>query len=139
MTAFFDACIDADYNGLLTKEWMKENRVSLIMRTASGANAGGGNLTDRDKGFVHDLTSFACDVATGVLARSMDMEIDNLHPAHAKRIEDIIAENKLPFPVFRDKFIAMPSGRDYARAIVVAAVKEAPMVLRSSLRMSLNI
>ncbi|EFH8573703.1 TPA: exodeoxyribonuclease VIII [Escherichia coli] len=129
MTAFFEAYLGADYTdrGLLTKEWMKGNRVSRITRTASGANAGGGNLTDRGEGFVHDLTSLARDVATGVLARSMDLDIYNLHPAHAKRIEEIIAENKPPFSVFRDKFITMPGGLDYSRAIVVASVKEAPI------------
>ncbi|EKK0430654.1 exodeoxyribonuclease VIII [Escherichia coli] len=129
MTAFFEAYLNADYTdrGLLTKEWMKGNRVSRITRTASGANAGGGNLTDRGEGFVHDLTSLARDVATGVLARSMDVDIYNLHPAHAKRIEEIIAENKPPFSVFRDKFITMPGGLDYSRAIVVASVKEAPI------------
>ncbi len=129
MTAFFEAYLGADYTdrGLLTKEWMKGNRVSRITRTASGANAGGGNLTDRGEGFVHDLTSLARDVATGVLARSMDLDIYNLHPAHAKRIEEIIAENIPPFSVFRDKFITMPGGLDYSRAIVVASVKEAPI------------
>ncbi|GDW89289.1 exonuclease VIII [Escherichia coli] len=129
ITAFFEAYLNADYTvrGLLTKEWMKGNRVSHITRTASGANAGGGNLTDRGEGFVHDLTSLARDVATGVLARSMDLDIYNLHPAHAKRIEEIIAENKPPFSVFRDKFITMPGGLDYSRAIVVASVKEAPI------------
>lgn len=129
LTAFFEAYLNADYTdrGLLKKEWMKGNRVSRITRTASGANAGGGNLTDRGEGFVHDLTSLARDVATGVLARSMDVDIYNLHPAHAKRIEEIIAENKPPFSVFRDKFITMPGGLDYSRAIVVASVKEAPI------------
>lgn len=129
LTAFFEAYLNADYTdrGLLTKEWMKGNRVSRITRTASGANAGGGNLTDRGEGFVHDLTSLVRDVATGVLARSMDVDIYNLHPAHAKRIEEIIAENKPPFSVFRDKFITMPGGLDYSRAIVVASVKEAPI------------
>ncbi|GCJ49527.1 exonuclease [Escherichia coli] len=129
ITAFFEAYLNADYTdrGLLTKEWMKGNRVSRITRTASGANAGGGNLTDRGEGFVHDLTSLVHDVATGVLARSMDVDIYNLHPAHAKRVEEIIAENKPPFSVFRDKFITMPGGMDYSRAIVVASVKEAPI------------
>ncbi|EOM7766348.1 3'-5' exoribonuclease [Escherichia coli] len=129
ITAFFETYLNADYTdrGLLTKEWMKGNRVSRITRTASGANAGGGNLTDRGEGFVHDLTSLVRDVATGVLARSMDVDIYNLHPAHAKRVEEIIAENKPPFSVFRDKFITMPGGMDYSRAIVVASVKEAPI------------
>ncbi|EQB7792113.1 exodeoxyribonuclease VIII [Escherichia coli] len=126
---FISAWLDTEHidRGLLTKEWRKGNRVSRITRTASGANAGGGNLTDRGEGFVHDLTSLARDVDTGVLARSMDVDIYNLHPAHAKRIEEIIAENKPPFSVFRDKFITMPGGLDYSRAIVVASVKEAPI------------
>ncbi|EFN9633240.1 exodeoxyribonuclease VIII [Escherichia coli] len=126
---FISAWLDTEHidRGLLTKEWRKGNRVSRITCTASGANAGGGNLTDRGEGFVHDLTSLARDVATGVLARSMDVDIYNLHPAHAKRVEEIIAENKPPFSVFRDKFITMPGGLDYSRAIVVASVKEAPI------------
>ncbi len=99
MTYFIEAYQDADYTdrGLLTKEWMKGNRVSRISRTPSGANAGGGILTDRGEGFVHDDASLARDVATGVLARSMDVDIYNIHPAHAKRIGEIIAENKPPF------------------------------------------
>ncbi|EMV7277363.1 exodeoxyribonuclease VIII [Escherichia coli] len=134
MTSFIEAYLGADYTdrGLLTKEWMKGNRVSRISRTPSGANAGGGNITDRGEGFVHDLTSLARDVATGVLARSMDLDIYNLHPAHAKRIEEIVSDNKPPFSVFRDKFIAMPGHLDYSRAIVVASVKEAPIGIEAT-------
>ncbi|AXD05117.1 exodeoxyribonuclease VIII [Salmonella enterica subsp. enterica serovar Milwaukee str. SA19950795] len=126
---FVTAWLNAEHpdRGLLVKEWQKGNRVSRITRTASGANAGGGNKTDRGEGFIHDQTSLARDVATGVLARSMDVDIYDLHPAHAKRVDEIVAENKPPFSVFRDKFIAMPGGMDYSRAIVVASVKEAPI------------
>ncbi|EJF2892334.1 3'-5' exoribonuclease [Escherichia coli] len=134
MTAFFEAYLDADYTdrGLLTKEWMKGNRVLRISRTPSGANAGGGILTDRGEGFVHDDASVERDVAAGVLARSMDIDIYNPHPAHAKRIEEIVSENKPPFSVFRDKFIAMPGHQDYSRAIVVASVKEAPIGIEAT-------
>ncbi|EBQ8433329.1 exonuclease VIII [Salmonella enterica] len=126
---FISAWLDTEHidRGLLVKEWVKGNRVSHITRTASSANAGGGNLTDRGEGFVHDQASLERDVAMGVLARAMDVDIYNPHPAHEKRIDEIIAENKPPFSVFRDKFIAMPGGRDYSRAIVVASVKEAPI------------
>ncbi|EEP9290038.1 PD-(D/E)XK nuclease-like domain-containing protein [Salmonella enterica] len=126
---FFNAWFGTDHidRGLLVKEWKKGKRVSGISRTPSGANAGGGILTDRGEDFIHDKASLSRDVATGVLARSMDVDIYNLHPAHAKRIEEIIAENKPPFSVFRDKFINMPGGLDYSRAIVVASVKEAPV------------
>ncbi|HFO9254462.1 TPA: 3'-5' exoribonuclease [Escherichia coli] len=134
MTAFFEAYLDADYTdrGLLTKEWMKGNRALRISRTPSGANAGGGILTDRGEGFVHDDASVERDVAAGVLARSMDIDIYNPHPAHAKRIEEIVSENKPSFSVFRDKFIAMPGHLDYSRAIVVASVKEAPIGIEAT-------
>ncbi|EFO1912994.1 exodeoxyribonuclease VIII, partial [Escherichia coli O157] len=126
---FISTWMKTDYvdQGLLAKEWQKGNYVTGITRTPSGANAGGGNLTDRGEGFTHNQASLARDIATGVLARSMDVDIYNLHPAHAKRVEEIVAENKPPFSVFRDKFIAMPGGLDYSRAIVVASVKEAPI------------
>ncbi|ENQ7941185.1 exodeoxyribonuclease VIII [Escherichia coli] len=131
---FISTWMKTDYldQGLLTKEWQNGNYVSGITRTPSGANAGGGNITDRGEGFKHDKTSLARDVATGVLARSMDVDIYNLHPAHAKRVEEIIAENKPPFSVFRDKFIAMPGHLDYSRAIVVASVKEAPIGIEAT-------
>ncbi|MEE6988799.1 exonuclease, partial [Escherichia coli :H19] len=131
---FISTWMKTDYldQGLLTKEWAKGNCVSEINRTPSGANAGGGILTDRGKGFVHDDASVAFDVATGVLARSMDVDIYNLHPAHAKRIEEIIAENKPPFSVFFGKFITMPGHKDYSRAITVASVKEAPVGIEAT-------
>ncbi len=34
--------------GLLVKEWAKATVISAIQRTESGANAGGGNKTDRN-------------------------------------------------------------------------------------------
>ncbi|HHT0302093.1 RecE family exodeoxyribonuclease [Raoultella planticola] len=126
---FFKAWFGTEHidRGLLVKEWKKGNRVSSISRTPSRANAGGSILTDRGEDFIHDKSSLSRDVATGVLARSMDIDIYDVHPAHAKRIDEIIAENKPPFSVFRDKFINMPGGLDYSRAIVVASVKEAPI------------
>ncbi|ECC9278894.1 hypothetical protein DSM88_25705, partial [Salmonella enterica subsp. enterica] len=126
---FIDAVLNTDYvdRGLLVKEWQKGNRVSWINRTPSGANAGGGILTDRGEGFVHDKASLARDVAMGVLARSMDLDIYNLHQAHAKRVDEIVADNKPPFDVFCKAFLNMPGGMDYSRAIVVASVKEAPI------------
>ena len=134
ITAFFEAYLNADYTdrGLLTKEWMKGNRVSRITRTASGANAGGGNFTDRGEGFVHDNASMAFDVATGKLARSMDVDIYNMHPSHTRRVNEIIAENDPCFSVFLKAFLNMPGGRDYSRAMVVASVKEAPEGIESS-------
>ncbi|EAP9507613.1 PD-(D/E)XK nuclease-like domain-containing protein [Salmonella enterica] len=126
---FIDAVVSTEHidRGLLVKEWQKGNRVSSINRTPSGANAGGGILTDRGEGVIHDKASLARDVAMGVLARSMDLDIYNLHQAHAKRVDEIVADNKPPFDVFCKAFLNMPGGMDYSRAIVVASVKEAPI------------
>ncbi|EAS3603976.1 exodeoxyribonuclease VIII [Salmonella enterica] len=126
---FISAWLDTEhiYRGLLVKEWQKGNRVSSINRTPSGANAGGGILTDRGEGVIHDKVSLARDVAMGVLARSMDLDIYNLHQAHSKRVDEIVADNKPPFDVFCKAFLNMPGGMDYSRAIVVASVKEAPI------------
>ncbi|EBQ9005166.1 exodeoxyribonuclease VIII [Salmonella enterica subsp. enterica serovar Blockley] len=126
---FIDAVVSTEHidRGLLVKEWVKGNYVPCINRTPSGANAGGGILTDRGEGFVHDKASLARDVAMGVLARSMDLDIYNLHQAHAKRVDEIVADNKPPFDVFCKAFLNMPGGMDYSRAIVVASVKEAPI------------
>ncbi|EIX8997410.1 exodeoxyribonuclease VIII [Salmonella enterica] len=126
---FIDVVVSTEHidRGLLVKEWQKGNRVSSINRTPSGANAGGGILTDRGEGVIHDKASLARDVAMGVLARSMDLDIYNLHQAHAKRVDEIVADNKPPFDVFCKAFLNMPGGMDYSRAIVVASVKEAPI------------
>ncbi|OZU13704.1 DNA breaking-rejoining protein [Salmonella enterica subsp. enterica serovar Altendorf] len=126
---FIDTVVSTEHidRGLLVKEWQKGNRVSSINRTPSGANAGGGILTDRGEGVIHDKASLARDVAMGVLARSMDLDIYNLHQAHAKRVDEIVADNKPPFDVFCKAFLNMPGGMDYSRAIVVASVKEAPI------------
>ncbi|EJI6318301.1 exodeoxyribonuclease VIII [Salmonella enterica] len=126
---FISAWLDTEHidRGLLVKEWQKGNRVSSINRTPSGTNAGGGILTDRGEGVIHDKVSLARDVAMGVLARSMDLNIYNLHQAHSKRVDEIVADNKPPFDVFCKAFLNMPGGMDYSRAIVVASVKEAPI------------
>ncbi|EOA7316031.1 RecE family exodeoxyribonuclease, partial [Escherichia coli] len=75
MTAFFEAYLGADYTdrGLLTKEWMKGNRVSRITRTTSGANAGGGNKTDRNPNLVHTLDTLDVEIAAATLP--MDFNI----------------------------------------------------------------
>ncbi|EPB9769735.1 RecE family exodeoxyribonuclease, partial [Escherichia coli] len=75
MTAFFEAYLGADYTdrGLLTKEWMKGNRVSRITRTASGANAGGGNKTDRNPNLVHTFDTLDVEIAAATLPKDFNI------------------------------------------------------------------
>nr|WP_247999331.1 RecE family exodeoxyribonuclease [Escherichia marmotae] len=133
MTAFFEAYLGADYTdrGLLTKEWMKGNRVSRITRTASGANAGGGNKTDR----LTPLTKTGrdCEIALGLLARKKEFDIYN--PPFEVDVEANAIMNHSPSvnSDVLDEFIAtcklfddMPGGMDYSRACNIATVKTTP-------------
>ncbi|EOB6369188.1 3'-5' exoribonuclease [Escherichia coli] len=133
MTSFIEAYLNADYTdrGLLTKEWMKGNRVSRISRTASGANAGGGNKTDR----LTPLTKTGrnCEIALGLLARKKEFDIYN--PPFEVDVEANAIMNHSPSvdSDVLDEFIAtcklfddMPGGMDYSRACNVATVKTTP-------------
>ncbi len=81
---------------MLTKEWMKGNRVSHITRTASVLM-----LAAETSPIAAKVSYTICVTGAG---RSHwrtgpfnGSGHHNLHPAHAKRIEEIIAENKPPF------------------------------------------
>ncbi|HIA3529509.1 TPA: PD-(D/E)XK nuclease-like domain-containing protein, partial [Escherichia coli] len=107
---FISAWLDTEHidRGLLTKEWRSGNRVSRITRTASGANAGGGNLTDRGEGFVHDLTSpdpEIVDIACGRSSAPMPQRVteeekqddeEKLQPSCAMADEQATAETVEP-------------------------------------------
>ncbi|MDT1817967.1 exonuclease, partial [Acinetobacter baumannii] len=41
--------------GILTKEWAAGNYITSINKTDTGANAGGGNKTDRNPDYQHSL------------------------------------------------------------------------------------
>ncbi|HCP1392140.1 TPA: hypothetical protein OCX37_004980, partial [Escherichia coli] len=133
MTAFFEAYLGADYTdrGLLTKEWMKGNRVSRITRTASGANAGGGNKTDRLTPLTKTGRNY--EIALGLLARKKEFDIYS--PPFEIDVEASAIMNHSPSvgSDVLDEFIAtcklfddMPGGMDYSRACNVATVKTTP-------------
>ncbi|MGA3767680.1 exonuclease, partial [Escherichia coli] len=90
MTAFFEAYLGADYTdrGLLTKEWMKGNRVSRITRTASGANAGGGNKTDRNPNLVHTFDTLDVEIAAATLP--MDFNIYEIPGSVYRRAKEVV-------------------------------------------------
>lgn len=64
---------------MLVKEWAKGNRVSAIQRTESGANAGGGNKTDRNPDYEHTLDTLDVEIAMATLP--MDFNIYELPAA----------------------------------------------------------
>lgn len=79
--------------GLLVKEWCKGNRVSAIQRTESGANAGGGNKTDRNPDYVHTLDTLDQEIALATLP--MDFNIYELPGSVYRRAKEIVKKKKV--------------------------------------------
>ncbi|HEA8497646.1 TPA: 3'-5' exoribonuclease [Escherichia coli] len=125
MTAFLEAYLDADYTdrGLLTKEWMKGNRVSRITRTASGANAGGGNKTDRNPDLVHTLDTLDVEAAAATLP--MDFNIYEIPGRVYRRAKEIVLKKESPFREWSAALRATPGILDYSRAAIFALIRSA--------------
>ncbi|EFC1656483.1 exodeoxyribonuclease VIII [Escherichia coli] len=125
MTAFFEAYLGADYTdrGLLTKEWMKGNRVSRITRTTSGANAGGGNKTDRNPNLVHTLDTLDVEIAAATLP--MDFNIYEIPGSIYRRAKEVVLKKESPFKEWSAELRATPGILDYSRAAIFALIRSA--------------
>ena len=125
ITAFFEAYLDADYTdrGLLTKEWMKGNRVSRITRTASGANAGGGNKTDRNPNLVHTFDTLDVEIAAATLP--MDFNIYEIPGSVYRRAKEVVLKKESPFKEWSAALRATPGILDYSRAAIFALIRSA--------------
>ncbi|WP_171935309.1 RecE family exodeoxyribonuclease [Escherichia coli] len=125
MTAFFEAYLGADYTdrGLLTKEWMKGNRVSRITRTASGANAGGGNKTDRNPNLAHTFDTLDVEIAAATLP--MDFNIYEIPGSVYRRAKEIVRKKESPFKEWSAALRAIPGILDYSRAAIFALIRSA--------------
>ncbi|WP_309243256.1 exonuclease [Escherichia coli] len=125
MTAFFEAYLGADYTdrGLLTKEWMKGNRVSRITRTASGANAGGGNKTDRNPNLVHTFDTLDVEIAAATLP--MDFNIYEIPGSVYRRAKEVVRKKESPFKEWSAALRATPGILDYSRAAIFALIRSA--------------
>ncbi|ELQ9451775.1 3'-5' exoribonuclease [Escherichia coli] len=125
ITAFFEAYLDADYTdrGLLTKEWMKGNRVSRITRTASGANAGGGNKTDRNPNLVHTFDTLDVEIAAATLP--MDFNIYEIPGSVYRRAKEIVLKRESPFKEWSAALRATPGILDHSRAAIFALIRSA--------------
>ncbi|KXR85485.1 exodeoxyribonuclease VIII [Escherichia coli] len=125
ITSFIEAYLDADYTdrGLLTKEWMKGNRVSRITRTASGANAGGGNKTDRNPNLVHTFDTLDVEIAAATLP--MDFNIYEIPGSVYRRAKEVVQKKESPFKEWSAALRAIPGILDYSRAAIFALIRSA--------------
>lgn len=107
--------------GLLVKEWRKGNRVSAIQRTESGANAGGGNKTDRNESLKHDMDSLDIEIALATLP--MDFNIYELPGSVYRRAKEIVKKKESPFKEWSAALRATPGILDYSRAAIFALIR----------------
>lgn len=110
-------------HGLLVKEWCKGNRVSAIQRTESGANAGGGNKTDRNPDYVHTLDTLDQEIALATLP--MDFNIYELPGSVYRRAKEIVKKKESPFKEWSAALRATPGILDYSRAAIFALIRSA--------------
>ncbi|EJU5647708.1 PD-(D/E)XK nuclease-like domain-containing protein [Salmonella enterica] len=123
---FISAWLDTEHidRGLLVKEWAKGNRVSAIQRTESGANAGGGNKTDRNPDYEHTLDTLDVEIAMATLP--MDFNIYELPGSVYRRAKEIVKKKESPFKEWSAALRATPGILDYSRAAIFALIRSAP-------------
>lgn len=109
--------------GLPVKEWAKGNRVSAIQRTESGANAGGGNKTDRNPDYEHTLDTLDVEIAMATLP--MDFNIYELPGSVYRRAKEIVKKKESPFKEWSAALRATPGILDYSRAAIFALIRSA--------------
>ena len=124
---FLTVWFKTDYidRGLLVKEWSKGNRVTTINRTPSGANAGGGIISDRK--FPQTILGLEHEIALALRARDREFDIYNVPLDIELQANSIM--NKMDDPEWlatRERFVSIPGGLDYSRACIIATVKTTP-------------
>ncbi|EPB1973328.1 3'-5' exoribonuclease [Escherichia coli] len=102
---------------------MKGNRVSRITRTASGANAGGGNKTDRNPNLVHTFDTLDVEIAAATLP--MDFNIYEIPGSVYRRAKEVVRKKESPFKEWSAALRAIPGILDYSRAAIFALIRSA--------------
>ncbi|EPW0505165.1 3'-5' exoribonuclease domain-containing protein, partial [Escherichia coli] len=96
---------------------------SRITRTASGANAGGGNKTDRNPDLVHTLDTLDVEAAAATLP--MDFNIYEIPGSVYRRAKEIVLKKESPFREWSAALRATPGILDYSRAAIFALIRSA--------------
>ncbi|EEJ3297795.1 exodeoxyribonuclease, partial [Salmonella enterica subsp. enterica] len=93
-------------------------------RTESGANAGGGNKTDRNPDYEHTLDTLDVEIAMATLP--MDFNIYELPGSVYRRAKEIVKKKESPFKEWSAALRATPGILDYSRAAIFALIRSAP-------------
>ncbi|HHU0332631.1 TPA: 3'-5' exoribonuclease domain-containing protein [Klebsiella variicola] len=109
--------------GILTKEWAAGNYITSINKTDTGANAGGGNKTDRNPDYQHSLDTLDIEIALATMP--MDFDIYNFPASVHRRAKEIVQKKESPFKEWSGALRSTPGILDYSRAAIFALIREA--------------
>ncbi|MDM7164539.1 exonuclease [Klebsiella pneumoniae] len=109
--------------GILTKEWTAGNYITSINKTDTGANAGGGNKTDRNPDYQHSLDTLDIEIALATMP--MDFDIYNFPASVYRRAKEIVQKKESPFKEWSAALRSTPGILDYSRAAIFALIREA--------------
>ena len=109
--------------GILTKEWAAGNYITSINKTDAGANAGGGNKTDRNPDYQHSLDTLDIEIALATMP--MDFDIYNFPASVHCRAKEIVQKKESPFKEWSAALRSTPGILDYSRAAIFALIREA--------------
>ncbi|HIE9062298.1 TPA: 3'-5' exoribonuclease domain-containing protein [Klebsiella variicola subsp. variicola] len=109
--------------GILTKEWAAGNYITSINKTDAGANAGGGNKTDRNPDYQHSLDTLDIEIALATMP--MDFDIYNFPASVQRRAKEIVQKKESPFKEWSAALRSTPGILDYSRAAIFALIREA--------------
>ncbi|HEI8760816.1 exonuclease [Klebsiella oxytoca] len=108
--------------GILTKEWAAGNYITSINKTDAGANAGGGNKTDRNPDYQHSLDTLDIEIALATMP--MDFDIYNFPASVHRRAKEIVQKKESPFKEWSAALRSTPGILDYSRAAIFALIRE---------------
>ncbi|EPZ1177240.1 RecE family exodeoxyribonuclease [Klebsiella oxytoca] len=109
--------------GILVKEWASVNRITSVQRTDAGANAGGGNNTDRNPDYVHTLDTLDQEIALATMP--MDFDIYNFPASIHRRAKEIVQKKESPFKEWSAALRSTPGILDFSRATIFALIRTA--------------
>lgn len=109
--------------GILTKEWAAGKYITSINITDAGANAGGGNKTDRNPDYQHSLDTLDIEIALATMP--MDFDIYNFPASVHRRAKEIVQKKESPFKEWSAALRSTPGILDYSRAAIFALIREA--------------
>ncbi|MED5757839.1 RecE family exodeoxyribonuclease [Enterobacter roggenkampii] len=108
----------------VTAKWLKKAGKTAIQRTDTGANAGGGNPTDRNPDLKHTLDTLDIEIAAALLP--MDYNIYEIPGGVLRRAKEIIANKEEPWSSWSTQLRKTPGILDFSRAAVFVLIRNAP-------------